>query len=483
VIDVKRIGITIGDLCRTCAVRPHVDTPQPGCPVEEHAGQKQSTARVRAIGWTVCGVAIATAIVVALIPPADPASAQSAGTSTDAPAPIATVTAVAPSRSVTLTLFHGADCPHCADERPFLVGLQHKYPGLVLDEYEVWYDAENLAMLRATAAEMGFNPSGTPVTIIGDRHWIGFNEAIARAMDETVSAALAGTTVADTSTALLEVPFLGAVDVAHSSLVVSALVIGFVDGVNPCSLWVLSVLLAIVLHSGSRGRVVSVGLTFLAVTVGMYAIYMAGMYSALDYIGKLAWIRLTIATVALVFGLIHMKEYFWFKEGPSLTIDDARKPGLYKRMRSIARADKSLPAVLGGTVVLAVGVSLLETPCTAGLPLLWTSMLASQGVGLATAAALFAIYMAVFLADELVVFGVAVATLRSSRLGETQGRQLKLISGSVMVTLAVAMFAMPQAMETVTGTVQVFAAASLMVAAVWALERVAVAARSSRRRA
>ena len=70
-------------------------------------------------------------------------------------------------------------------------------------------------------------------------------------------------------------------------------------------------------------------------------------------------------------------------------------------MRGVARPDRGLTATLAGTAALAVGVSLLETPCTAGLPLLWTSMLADQAVPTMTAVALFAVYMTVFLIDAL----------------------------------------------------------------------------------
>jgi cytochrome c biogenesis protein CcdA len=383
-----------------------------------------------------------------------------------------------PTGAVTVTLYHGIDCHHCADERPFLAGLQTKYPGLVVEEYEVWRSDENLARLKAHAAELGFVGSSTPVTIIGDNYWIGFNETVARDMDSAIAAATSGHAFDTADTAIMEVPFFGEVDVAHRSLIVGALIIGFIDGVNPCSLWVLSVLLAVVLHSGSRGRVVIVGITFLVVTAGMYALYMTGMYSALDYIGQLGWIRRAIALVALVFGLIHLKDYFWFKTGPSLTIDDARKPGLYKRMRAVGDMDRSLPAVLGGTVVLALGVSLLETPCTAGLPLLWANLLASQGVAFGTAVALFGVYMAVFLLDELVLFGAAVITLRAAKVQEEHGRMLKLVSGAVMVTLALAMAMVPAALESVVGTVQVFVVAGAFTAVILALSWIVRAVKS-----
>ncbi len=388
-----------------------------------------------------------------------PASADTGGAASDG--------------AVSLLFFYGAECQHCANERPFLVGLEARYPRLAIEYIEVWHDGGNRQRLREVAAQLGFHPAGTPVTVLGDQYWVGFDSAIARSIEAAVVAALGGREAQLAVRRTVDVPVFGAVDVADAPLVVSSLVIGFVDGVNPCSLWVLSVLLAIVLHSGSRGRVLAVGSVFLMVTTAMYGLYMTGMYSVLDYVGHLTWVRLAVAAVALVFGVIHMKDFFWFKEGPSLSIDDAQKPGLYRRMREVAAADKSLPAMLGGTVALAVGVSLLETPCTAGLPMLWTNLLATQAVPLATAAVLFAVYMSVFLLDELAVFAAAVLTLRATRVQEAHGRLLKLLSGTVMVTLALAMILMPALLESVSGTVQVFGLAVVLVAVIWSLARLA----------
>jgi cytochrome c biogenesis protein CcdA/glutaredoxin len=373
------------------------------------------------------------------------------------------------SAPVTLVLFHGDGCPHCAAEREFLQELAGRHPDLVIEQYEVWYDEANRAKLDETAERLGFEATGVPVTVIGERVWIGFDDAKAEAIEQTVEAALAGDSKAlePTASTSMEVPFLGTVDLGGTSLLVSTLVIGFVDGVNPCSLWVLSVLLAIVLHSGSRGRVILVGSTFLFVTTAMYALYIVGFYSALDYVGEMVWIRLGLAAIAITFGVLQLKDGLYPGHGPSLSISAEHKPGLYKKMRGVAAADRGLPAVIAGTVALAVGVSLLETPCTAGLPLLWTGLLSEQGVSTGAAAGLFAIYMTVFLLDELIVFAVAVFTLRAAKLQERHGRLLKLIAGSVLLTLGVTMLVAPQAMDTLTGTLVVFGAAAVLTLALW----------------
>ena len=385
------------------------------------------------------------------------------------PGPAAAAVAEDSAAPVTLVLFHGEGCPHCAAERDFLKGLAERHPDLVIEQYEVWNDEANRALLKDTAERLGFEATGVPVTVLGERVWIGFDDAKATVIESAVKAALAGDAAAleaSTSTTI-DAGFLGTIDLGGTSLLVSTLVIGFVDGVNPCSLWVLSVLLAIVLHSGSRGRVILVGSTFLFVTTAMYALYIVGFYSALDYVGEMVWIRLGLAAIAITFGVLQLKDGLFPGVGPSLSISAERKPGLYKRMRGVAAADRGLPAVIAGTVALAVGVSLLETPCTAGLPLLWTSLLADAGVSTATAAGLFAIYMVVFLLDELIVFGVAVFTLRAAKLQEQHGRLLKLIAGSVLLSLGLTMLLAPQAMDTLTGTLVVFGVAALLTLVLW----------------
>lgn len=387
---------------------------------------------------------------------------------------------------VTLVLFHGEGCPHCAAERTWLEQLAAAHPDLQVTQYEVWNSAENRAVLQAYAEQLGFDPVGVPVTIVGERVWIGFSESIAAQIESAVVTDLAAADPPPSPTSSesptqpgdeligeksIELPLVGTVSLAGSSLVLSTLLIGFADGINPCSLWVLAVLLAIVLHSGSRGRVAVVGATFLLVTAGMYGLYIAGMYSAMDYAQGLGWIRVVVAAIALTLGMLQLKDGISPGVGPSLSISPSRRPRLLAAMRGVSREDRGVLPAVAGTVVLAAGVSLLETPCTAGLPLMWTSMLAEQGVGLAAAAGLFVLYMAVFLLDELALFGAAVVTMRARRLQPDQGRQLKIVSGCLLVTLAVTMLVVPQALTGLASTVAVFAVAAALSFAIWTAVR------------
>jgi cytochrome c biogenesis protein CcdA/glutaredoxin len=377
-----------------------------------------------------------------------------------------------PGPGPSIVLFYGEGCPHCAAERAFLAALLADRPDVVLTEYEVYGNADNAELMVRTAEERGFEAVGVPITIIGDRAWIGYDDTTGAEIAAALGPAPTTPTVPAapvSSAGLVDVPLVGTVDTASMSLLAATAAIGFVDGINPCSLWVLSLLLAMVLNRGSRGRVLLVGGVFLTVTAGMYAVFMLGMYSAASYLSALGWLRLLVALVAGVFGVLQLKDGLGIAAGPSLSISPSHRPGLYARMRAVATPEGALATTLLGTVVLAVAVSLLETPCTAGLPLLWTTLLADQGVGFAQAAGLFAVYMALFLLDELLIFTVAVVTLRATRLQERHGRALKLVAGSVLVTLAATMLLAPDAMTTLVGTLVVFALALALAAVLYAV--------------
>jgi cytochrome c biogenesis protein CcdA/glutaredoxin len=375
---------------------------------------------------------------------------------------------------VELTLFWGEGCPHCAAEKEWLATAVEQYPWLTVRQYEVFNDAENRALLERTAEGLGLEVTAVPVTVIGDRYWVGWSDAI---RDEVVAAIREPGRVepdaerpATGKTSKVDVPLVGDVTVSSDSLVVSTLVIGFVDGVNPCSLWVISVLLAIVVRTGSRRRVLAIGSAFLVVTAAMYALYMAGIYSAMGVVAHLGAVQLVVAVLAGVFGVVGIKDYFAYKVGVSFTIPDSSKPGLYRRMRAAAGHQQLLPA-LAATAGLAVGVSLLETPCTAGFPVLWTGLLDANGVHAAGAALLFGLYMVPFLLDELVVFTVAVVTLRATKLQERHGRLLKLVGGTMMLALAVTVLVDASAMSDPLTALGVFGAALAAAAVVHLVTR------------
>lgn len=408
---------------------------------------------------------------------------------------------------VVIYFFWGDGCPHCETAKPFLQELTQRYPNVYVREFEVWYKPENQRPLMQMAAKFGFQPSGVPVTFIGQRYWVGYApQTIGREIDSYVAACVASscpdagegifdpipappsvsvqtagpqaeapagvqtdTPAADVvgvvgaeapaTTSSITLPFIGVVDLGSRSLVMSTALIAFVDGFNPCSLWVLSILLALSMHTGSRRKIFTIGFVFITVTAFVYALFIAGLFTVFTFAGFSFWIHLIMASVALLFGLINIKDYFWYKEGVSLTIADEKKPGIYQRIRKVLNASDSYPALIGATIVLAAGVSLVEFTCTAGFPVVWTNLLLSQEATMTTFIMLLLLYMLIYQLDELGIFAVAVVTLKASRFEESHGRTLKLIGGMLMLTLAGVMLIDPSLMGEIESSLWVFGGA------------------------
>jgi thiol-disulfide isomerase/thioredoxin len=401
-----------------------------------------------------------------------------------------------PQQRVVIYMFWGDGCPHCAEAKPYFAALAKKYPQIDLRLYEVWYNAQNQEMFTEMAKRAGFEASGVPTIFIGPYHLVGYGAQKNADIEAAITYCIqngcpdagqallptVGVTKAAqpqktaTPTALpaasgkpssgelpqshvIAVPFVGAIDLDAQSLTISTLLIAFVDGVNPCSIWVLTMLLALTLHSGSRKKVVLIGLVFLTVTAGIYALFIAGLFSILKIVSFIGWVQVAVALVALFFGLVNVKDYFWYKEGISFTIADEKKPGIYKQMRGLLNASQSTPSLIGATIVLAAGVSLIEFSCTAGFPVIWTNLLNAQGVSTLTFILLLLLYLLIYQLDELVIFFVAVFTMKSSRMEEKGGRILKLIGGTLMLALAVVMLINPAIMNDISSSLVVFAIA------------------------
>jgi thiol-disulfide isomerase/thioredoxin len=365
--------------------------------------------------------------------------------------------------AVELYVFWGEGCPHCEDQKPFLADLAARHPGLVVHSHEVWRDDAHHRLFRTLARMHGIEAGPVPTVFVGGRAFIGDAPEIRRAIEATVEAAIAeAPPMPDLDSRpgqTLDLPILGPLDLSVQPLLVTTLVIAFVDGFNPCSLWVLALLLGLVIHSGSRGRVALVGLTFLATTAVIYGSFIAGLFGVLGLILHLGWVRWLVGGLALGIGAINVKDYFWLGTGPSLTIADRHKPRLYERIRGLMDPSRSAPTLILATVVMASGAALVELPCTAGFPVIWSGIMLEHGVTGLGYAALLTVYITVYLLIELVFFGVAVATLRLQRFSEGKVRLLKLLGGSIMIALGLVMLVRPTLMSDVAGTLVVFAAA------------------------
>ncbi|MDA0835245.1 MAG: hypothetical protein O2955_09905 [Planctomycetota bacterium] len=244
----------------------------------------------------------------------------------------------------------------------------------------------------------------------------------------------------------MTVPLFGRLNPHDIGMPAFTVLIGLVDGFNPCAMWVLMFLLSLLVNLKSRAKILAVAGTFVFISGAAYFAFMAAWIQAWKWIGLLPWVQMTLGVFATFIGLVHVKDFFAYKKGISFSIPESAKPGIYERVRKIVTAENLTGAILGASV-LAVLVNLIELLCTAGLPALYTQILTMQEYPPWKNYAMLGLYNLAYMFDDSLMVGIVVVTLGKHKLQEKQGRWLKLFSGLFILTLGVIMMVKPELLK------------------------------------
>jgi hypothetical protein len=359
---------------------------------------------------------------------------------------------------VDVELFSRSDCPQCARARAYLDDLQAARPAITVRILDVMHDADGLVRLQELAAREGVVSLAVPTFHVRGRLVVGW--AGREVTGRHVEALLDGQMVdADAPPGegcaaevaceapplrdVVELPLLGPVGARSLGLPLFTVVVGLLDGFNPCAMWTLLLLLSLLVRLGSRVRMLLVAGTFVLVSGLVYYAFMAAWLNVFLLAGLTREIQVGLGLVAVVAGLISLKDVIAFRRGFSLSIPDSVKPRLYAHIGRILRAP-GLPAMLVGVAALALLVNTVELLCTAGLPAVYTQVLVGYGLPTWQNYALLGLYQVFYMLDDSLMLVVAVTTLSSKRLQEREGRWLKLVSGAVLVALGGALVFRPE---------------------------------------
>jgi glutaredoxin len=359
----------------------------------------------------------------------------------------------------TVDFFTRPGCPHCAEARGFLEELARRRPELSVHERDVGSDEAARAELEALAAAAGVAAPGVPAFLVRGALVVGWRdrdstgrEIEARLVGEHPGTQSVGPICPATSSTpcppsargeeTIDVPVLGPISARRLGLPLFTVVLGLMDGFNPCAMWVLMYLLAVLAGVRRRARMVAIAGGFVATSGLVYFAFMAAWLNVFRMVGFSRAIEVALGLVALAVAGLNLKDAAVFGRGPSLSIPAAAKPGLYARVRRIVHA-QSTGAALAGAVALAIVVNLFELLCTAGLPAVYTHVLAAQGLPGWQHYAYLALYNLAYILDDGLMVTVAVVTLSRRRLQERGGRILKGLSGAIMLALALLLLFFP----------------------------------------
>ena len=304
--------------------------------------------------------------------------------------------------TVRLYYFFSPTCPHCQAAKPFLDEMAARKPWLEIKRYPVKDNRDNARFYFETAKSLGVEALSIPGFVFCRQVMIGFDTAattgadLEKALDAchadrlanpgadtaptatpaASAAATGGQTTIDSPSpgSVVHLPFIGTVNAEALSLPLLTLVLAGMDAFNPCAFFVLLFLLSLLVHAKSRTRMLIVGGTFVLFSGIVYFVFMAAWLNVFLIAGELRVITIIAGLLALTVAALNIKDYFWFKEGPSLSIPDAAKPGLFKRMREVVTTGNMGP-MLASTVLLAIVANSYELLCTAGFPMVYTRAL------------------------------------------------------------------------------------------------------------
>ncbi|TXT37991.1 MAG: hypothetical protein FD135_3213 [Comamonadaceae bacterium] len=353
-----------------------------------------------------------------------------------------------------MEVFVRTGCPHCAKAKEFLARLQQEQPALRIVIRDVSLEPAAMARLQQLAASHAQLSVRVPAFAIGGQLIIGYSEEAATdrlirdslvhpttgPSHEAAGCELAQTDVCrrDASAAAppgFAINFLGhTLQLDQIGLPLFTLAMGLLDGFNPCSMWVLLLMISLLAPLNNRPRMLAVAGTFVAVEGVAYFLFMSAWLNLFLWVGLSRASEIIIATLALLAGAIHLKDFWHLGWGVSLSIPASAKPGIYARLRRILQAE-NLTAALIGTVILAVLVQVVEFMCTSGFPALFTRILTLRQLDSLSYYGYLLLYDAAYMLDDVIILSVGVVTLSQHRLQEREGRWLKLLSGLVMLGL------------------------------------------------
>ena len=371
---------------------------------------------------------------------------------------------------IELYFVFSSTCPHCHAAIPSVEAWSQDR-----DWLRVWWlqadggDPGVAEIAQAVAGEIGEPIRGVPTFMYCGTMRTGWDDAdgmgaiVIGELDAChdslmapASAAPVGTTT--TTVASVAVPVVGDVQANAVPLPVFTAIVAGLDAFNPCAFFVLLFLLSLLVHARSRARMALVGMTFVTVSGVLYFVFMAAWLNLFLVTDNLRAVTLIAGLIAVVLGALSAKDYFRPDLGPSTSIPDAAKPGLFARMRGLLSIDRLLP-VMTATIALAVVANSYELLCTAGLPMVFTRVLTLNDLPTASYYGYLALYNVIYIIPLMAIVLGFVWTLGSRKLQPAEGRTLKLLSGSMMLGLGLVLVLAPQLLERVGTAIVVIVAA------------------------
>ncbi len=358
------------------------------------------------------------------------------------------------SSRLKLHFFWTESCPHCGEARPFIIHLPERYPWIEVISHPLTDHRENALYIEAARA-IGYEARSVPGFMFCGQLYTGYHTAettgrnliaqLERCRDRIAAESADASPLTSISGGAqpFHLPIIGKVDIRQWSLPALTVTLAGLDAFNPCAFFVLFFLLSLLVHTRSRRRMLLVGITFVFISGFVYFAFMATWLNVFMLTGELSWVTSIAGMIALVIGFMNTRDFFFWRQGPSLSIPESAKPRLFKHMRHVVNAGSLMPMLLA-TIILALAANSYELLCTVGFPMVYTRALTLHDLAPTTYYGYLILYNMIYIIPLMLIVIAFSVSMGSRKLSERQGRILKLISGYMMLLLGGTLLFMPQ---------------------------------------
>lgn len=345
---------------------------------------------------------------------------------------------------VNFYLFKGEGCPHCADEEKWLQDIKKEYKDYVnFYEFEVWYDENNSKMMEKAKEIFDFSGPGVPFTVIGDKYYSGFSDSIGTMMENTINDYL-NTEINDDFNKKIDIPILGKVNIKNSSLGIIAIVLGFVDGFNPCAMWILLFLINMFLGTKDKKKSWILGFTFLVISAFIYFLSMLGI-NVIIGVATVGYLKIAIAIFILIMGIFSLRKYLKIRkeEAGCSIVDNRKRKKLVTKVKKIISSKNFILSIVGIST-LAISVNLIELACSLGFPMIFTEMLTINNITGISRILYLLLYVFFYMIDDMVVFTISMITLQATGITNKYNKLCALVSSIIMIIMGLLLIFKPE---------------------------------------
>lgn len=342
---------------------------------------------------------------------------------------------------VNIYLFYSKICPHCQKEEKYFETLKEKYQDKInIYTYEVTENKTNNEIMKSLKKELKENNQGVPFTIIGSKTFLGYDESFNERIENTIDSYLNENTTTDN---IYTIPILGKVEAKNASIILIAIILGFIDGFNPCAMWILLLLINMCISIKDKKKMLIVCLTFIITSGIIYFLSMLGIGFILD-LTTIAYIRNIIAILAIVLGIYNLYTYIKTrKETGCHVVKKEKRKTIITKINNILN-NKNTLLMFGGTIILATSVNLIEMACSLGFPTIFLEILSINNIHGFLKITYLLIYILFYLIDDIVVLFLSIKAFEAKGISTKYNKYVHLIGGIIMVLMGILLIFKPE---------------------------------------